>query len=97
MPCIALRGLITLAELRHCYKASARRQSTENHRSCSCNSMFAVSKYPRSPWRVVMSKDSAGIRRKRGVKPGRVLPSLFRDTRKPNIVVRTMYKNAKYL
>jgi len=59
--------------------------------------MFAASKYPESPWRVVMSKDSVGIWRKRGTKLGRVLPSLFRDTRKPNIVVRTIYKNAKYL
>ncbi|KYN28798.1 hypothetical protein ALC57_01761 [Trachymyrmex cornetzi] len=59
--------------------------------------MFAASKYPGSPWRVVMSKDSVGIWCKRGTKPGRVLPSLFRDTRKPNIVVRTIYKNAKYL
>ncbi|KYM79766.1 hypothetical protein ALC53_09688 [Atta colombica] len=51
--------------------------------------MFAASKYPGSPWRVVMSKDSVGIWRKRGAKLGRVLPSLFRDTRKPNIVVPT--------
>lgn len=60
----------------------ARRRSTENHRSCSCNGMFAVSKYSESPRRVVMSKDSVGIRYKRKVKSDRARPFLFRDTRK---------------
>jgi len=47
----ALRGLITLAENERCREVG--RQSAENHRSCS--DMFAMSKYPASPWRVVMS------------------------------------------
>lgn len=83
-----LQALITLAELHHCRKDSASRRNAENHRSCSCNCMFAAGKYPENPWRVVMSKDSVGIWRKSEAKPSRVLPSLFRDTRKPatNIV-----------
>jgi len=79
-----------LAESRH--KALAWKQSAENHRSCNCNGIFAANKYPGSPWRVVMSKDSVGIRYKRGVKSGRVLPS-FLDTRKSNIVVCTKMRN----
>jgi len=56
--------------------------------------MFAAGKYPENPWCVVMSKDSVGIWRKSEAKPGRVLPSLFRDTRKPvtNIVSYNVQK-----
>lgn len=100
IPYVVLRGLITAAEPRSCYKASARRQSAENHRSCSCNGMFAASKYSGSPWRVVMSEGSVGIWRKREVKRRWERHRLYLWPSKDSWILSCMYsaqKCTKYL